>query len=371
MDAGKPSMSSISPRFGMASTSSMVNGASVLITGGTGSFGRRFVRTLLEKYKPSRLVVFSRDELKQFEMREEFPIDIYPNLRFFLGDVRDRDRLYRALDGVEIVVHAAALKQVPAAEYNPLEPIKTNILGAANVIDAAIDRKVKRVMALSTDKAANPVNLYGATKLCADKLFVSANQYASHSGTRFSVVRYGNVVGSRGSVIPYFLTQRQTGRLTITDERMTRFLITLDEGVGLVIRSIDTMVGGEIFVPKIPSVRVTDLARVIAPHCRHDVIGIRPGEKLHEVMIPEDDARVTLEFEDHFVIQPTHAFWNHKDYQEKEKGRPCSEGFRYSSETNTHWLQHDEISALVAAVERDGFLGSKPRVDEPTFIVGG
>lgn len=349
----------------------LFDGASVLVTGGTGSFGHRFVRTVLEKHKPSRLAVFSRDELKQFEMREEFPIKTYPNLRFFLGDVRDRERLYRALDGVDVVVHAAALKQVPAAEFNPLEPIKTNIMGSANVIDAAIDRKVKRVLALSTDKAANPVNLYGATKLCADKLFVAANQYASHSGTRLSVVRYGNVVGSRGSVIPYFLAQRQTGRLTITDERMTRFLITLDEGVAFVLRCLEHMLGGEIFVPKIPSVRVTDMARVIGPECQHEVIGIRPGEKLHEVMIPEDDARVTLEFDDHFVIQPTHAFWNHHDYEAERKGKRCPEGFRYASDTNMHWLTDDEITALVASVRTDGIREPMPKPGEPRFIVGG
>jgi len=350
---------------------SILDGASVLITGGTGSFGHRFVKTVLTKHKPSRLVVFSRDELKQFEMREAFPIEAYPNLRFFLGDVRDRDRLYRALDGVDIVVHAAALKQVPAAEYNPLESIKTNILGSANLIDAAIDRKVKRVLALSTDKAANPVNLYGATKLCADKLFVAANQYAAHSGTRFSVVRYGNVIGSRGSVIPYFLAQKPSGRLTITDERMTRFLITLDDGVAFVIRGLEHMLGGEIYVPKIPSVRVADLARVIGPECRRDVIGIRPGEKLHEIMIPEDDARVTLEFGDHFVIQPTHSFWNHKDYEAEGKGRICADGFRYSSDLNTHWLDDAEIKQLVAAVLAKGVGESMPKADEPRFIVGG
>jgi UDP-N-acetylglucosamine 4,6-dehydratase len=345
-------------------------GASILVTGGTGSFGRRFTRTVLAEHKPSRLAVFSRDELKQFQMRQEFPVEEHPNLRFFLGDVRDRDRLFRALDGVDIVVHAAALKQVPAAEYNPLEPIKTNILGSANLIDAAIDRKVKRVLALSTDKAANPVNLYGATKLCADKLFVAANEYAGHSGTRFSVVRYGNVVGSRGSVIPYFLAQRQTGRLTITDDRMTRFLITLDAGVQLVINSLEEMLGGEIYVPKIPSVKVTDLARVIAPECRHDVIGIRPGEKLHEVMVPEDDARVTLEFPKHFVIQPTHSFWNPKDFQANGDGKPCADGFRYSSELNDHWLCDDEIRELVSSVGADHPEGM-PKASEPRFIVGG
>jgi UDP-N-acetylglucosamine 4,6-dehydratase len=348
-----------------------LDGARILVTGGTGSFGRRFVRTVLTRYKPNTLIIYSRDELKQFEMRQAFPVDQYPNLRFFLGDVRDRERLYRALDGVDIVVHAAALKQVPAAEYNPLEPIKTNILGSANLIDAAIDRKVKRVLALSTDKAANPVNLYGATKLCADKLFVAANQYAGHSGTRFAVVRYGNVVGSRGSVIPYFLAQRSTGKLTITDSRMTRFLITLDEGVALVLESLEHMLGGEIFVPKIPSVKVTDLARVIGPECQQEVIGIRPGEKLHEQMIPEDDARVTLEFDNHFVIQPTHAFWNRQDYEKRGKGKPCPDGFTYSSERNTHWLTDAEIAKLVANVGKDDAGEPLPTATEPRFIVGG
>jgi UDP-N-acetylglucosamine 4,6-dehydratase len=350
---------------------SLLDGASVLVTGGTGSFGRRFVRTVLANHKPARLAVYSRDEMKQFQMRQEFPIEQHPNLRFFIGDVRDRDRLYRALDGVDIVVHAAALKQVPAAEYNPLEAIKTNILGSANLIDAAIDRNVKKVLALSTDKAANPVNLYGATKLCADKLFVAANEYAGHHGTRFSVVRYGNVVGSRGSVIPYFLAQRSTGRLTITDDRMTRFLITLEEGVALVLRSIEDMIGGEIYVPKIPSVNVTDLARVIGPECEIDVIGIRPGEKLHEVMIPEDDARTTIEFDDHFVIQPTHSFWNRRDFQSGRKGKPCADGFRYSSEINTDWLSDAQIAELVATCKTEDGVVVPPKPGEPKFIVGG
>lgn len=349
-----------------------LDGASLFITGGTGSFGKRFVKRVLQQFKPARLVVYSRDELKQFEMRQAFPVDQFPNLRFFIGDVRDKERLYRALDGVQIVVHAAALKQVPTAEYNPLEAIKTNVMGAANVIDAAIDRNVQKVVALSTDKAANPVNLYGATKLCSDKLFVAANAYSGFHRTRFSVVRYGNVVGSRGSVIPYFLAQRATGRLTITDARMTRFLITLDQGVDLVLQSLDAMLGGEIFVPKIPSVNVTDLARVIGPACRQDVIGIRPGEKLHEAMIGEDDARVTLEFKDHFVIQPSHSFWSHKDYLAgRPDGRPCAEGFSYMSDTNPWYLTDEEITALVATVERDPSVDIVPKPTEPTFIVGG
>ena len=349
-----------------------LDGMSLVVTGGTGSFGKRFVRRVLKDYSPARLVVYSRDELKQFEMRQAFPVNQFPNLRFFIGDVRDKDRLYRAFDGVEIVVHAAALKQVPAAEYNPLEAIKTNVLGAANVIDAAIDRNVQKVLALSTDKAANPVNLYGATKLCSDKLFVAANAYSGFHKTGFSVVRYGNVVGSRGSVIPYFLAQRDTGRLTITDMRMTRFLITLDQGVDLVLQSLAAMLGGEIFVPKIPSVRVADLARVICPACQQDVIGVRPGEKLHEAMIGEDDARVTLEFDDHFVIQPSHSFWSHKDYLvDRPDGRSCADGFSYCSDTNPWYLTDEEIAALVVMVERDPSVGVLPKPTEPTFIVGG
>src|SRR6266540_5387060 len=282
-----------------------LDGLSVLVTGGTGSFGKRFTQRVLEKFKPARLAIYSRDELKQFQMRQEFPIDRHPNLRFFIGDVRDRDRLYRAFDGVDIVVHAAALKQVPAAEYNPIEAVKTNVLGAANVIDAAIDRGVSRVVALSTDKAASPINLYGATKLCSDKLFVAANSYSGKHETRFSVVRYGNVVGSRGSVIPFFLNKRRTGKLPITDPRMTRFWITLDQGVEFVLRCLERMHGGEIFVPKIPSMKLTDLANVIGPECELEVIGKRPGEKTHELMVGEDDAQNTLEYDDYYAILPT------------------------------------------------------------------
>jgi UDP-N-acetylglucosamine 4,6-dehydratase len=348
------------------------DGASILLTGGTGSFGKRFVKRVLAEYSPARLVVYSRDELKQFQMRQEFPVEQYPNLRFFIGDVRDKERLYRALDGVQVVVHAAALKQVPAAEYNPLEAIKTNIMGAANLIDAAIDRNVAKVLALSTDKAANPVNLYGATKLCSDKLFVAANAYSGFHKTRFSVVRYGNVVGSRGSVIPYFLAQRSTGKLTITDPRMTRFLITLSEGVDLVLTALGDMRGGEIYVPKIPSVRVTDLARVIGPDCEQEIIGIRPGEKLHEAMIGEDDARLTLEFKHHYVIQPSHSFWSHKDYLDgKPDGRPCADGFSYVSDTNPWYLTDDEVRGLVSEVERETGGDVAPRSGEPRFIVGG
>ena len=340
----------------------------VLITGGTGSFGREFVRRALREAYFQKVVVLSRDELKQFQMRQDFPLSTHGNLRFFLGDVRDRERLYRAFDGVDIVVHAAALKQVPAAEYNPLEAIKTNILGAANIIDAAIDRNVKKVIALSTDKAANPVNLYGATKLCSDKLFVAANAYSGNHQTRFSVVRYGNVVGSRGSVIPYFLVQRSTGTLHITDPRMTRFLITLEQGVDFVLRCLEMMQGGEIFVPKIPSVRVRDLARVIAPQCKQETTGIRAGEKLHEVMVPQDDARLTLETDDMFVIQPSHDYWTHKDYAKSLKGsRPCPDGFSYTSDTNSVWLDDPQIQLLVAQVEKN-LPPDMPRADEPHFL---
>jgi UDP-N-acetylglucosamine 4,6-dehydratase len=350
----------------------ILDNASILLTGGSGSFGKRFVSRVLNEHRPARLAIDSRGELKQFQMRQEFPVDRYPALRFFIGDVRDKERLYRALDGVDIVIHAAALKQVPAAEYNPLEAIKTNVLGAANLIDAAIDRNVSRVLALSTDKAANPVNLYGATKLCSDKLFVAANAYSGLHRTRFSVVRYGNVVGSRGSVIPYFLAQRATGKLSITDPRMTRFLITLDQGVDLVLRALDEMQGGEIYVPKIPSVRVTDLARVVGPDCEQEIIGIRPGEKLHEAMIGEDDARLALEFGDHFVIQPSHDFWNRKDYLTgKPGGRPCPEGFAYMSDTNPWYLKEHEIRELVEMVEKDPSFDAQPKPAEPRFIVGG
>jgi UDP-N-acetylglucosamine 4,6-dehydratase len=316
---------------------------SVLVTGGTGSFGKKFTEMVLETCHPKRLIVFSRDELKQFEMREQFSYDRYDCIRYFLGDVRDRDRLYRALDGVDVVVHAAAIKQVPAAEYNPLEAIKTNVLGAANLIEAAIDSNVKRVIALSTDKAANPINLYGATKLCADKLFVAANHYSGHHGTRFSVVRYGNVVGSRGSVIPFFQRMRQSGTLPITDPRMTRFWITLEQGVQFVLDCLERMIGGEIFVPKIPSMNILDLAKAIAPECEIKIVGIRPGEKLHEVMVPADDVRHTLEYDDYYTIVPTFQDWDARAYMNKNGGRPCPSGFVYSSDTNSRWLTVDEL----------------------------
>ena len=347
-----------------------LDGANILVTGGTGSFGKKFASRVLAAYRPEQLIVFSRDELKQFQMRQQFPVSDFPNLRMFIGDVRDAGRISRVMDGVDMVVHAAALKQIPTAEINPLEAIKTNVMGAANVIDAALDHKVKKVVALSTDKAANPINLYGATKLCADKLFVAANATGDHE-TRFSVVRYGNVVGSRGSVIPYFLAQRHTGSLTITDPRMTRFLITLDHSVDFVLHCMDVMLGGEILVPKIPSVRVMQLAEVIAPECEHQIIGIRPGEKLHETLVSEDDARLTIEFEDHYLIQPTHSYWNSKDFLDGRAGKPCPEEFRYSSDTNTWCLTDGEVEELVRNVEAEIGGYDLPSATEPRFIVGG
>lgn len=320
----------------------------VLVTGGTGSFGKKFVELMLKDHHPAKLIVFSRDELKQHEMRVSgFE---HPNLRYFIGDVRDQARLERAMQGVSIVVHAAALKQVPACEYNPMEAIKTNILGSSNVIEAALDSGVKKVLALSTDKAVNPINLYGATKLAAEKLFIQSNAYAGGTATRYSCVRYGNVVGSRGSVIPLFLQQRQNGKLTITDERMTRFWLTLDQGVRFVIRCVEAMHGGEVFVPKIPSTRIVDLARVIAPQAILNVIGIRPGEKLHEVLIHEDEARSTIEMEDKFVVQPSEALWFGHDWQ--DKGRRLVDGFRYASDTNDQWLTIEQIQDLVTEFER-------------------
>jgi UDP-N-acetylglucosamine 4,6-dehydratase len=325
----------------------MINNANVLVTGGTGSFGKKFVEIALRDYQPNKLIIFSRDELKQYEMAQQFPVSRYPSIRFFIGDVRDRERLYRAFDSVDVIVHAAALKQVPASEYNPLEAIKTNVLGAANVIEAAIDRNVKKVIALSTDKAANPINLYGATKLCSDKLFVAANSYSGYHGTRFGVVRYGNVVGSRGSVIPFFIKMREKGVLPITDARMTRFWITLEQGVQFVLKSLERMKGGEIFVPKIPSMNILDLANAIGPECRTEVVGIRPGEKLHEVMVPEDDAHHTVEYDDYFAILPAFQDWDQQAYLKANGGRLCPDGFRYSSDTNARWLSVAELHAMI------------------------
>lgn len=328
----------------------MFDNKSILITGGTGSFGKSFIRTLLKRYQPKRVVVYSRDELKQFEMQQE--IDA-PCMRYFIGDVRDRERLVQAMRGIDYVVHAAALKQVPAAEYNPNECIRTNIGGAENVIHAALENDVQRVIALSTDKAASPINLYGATKLVSDKLFVAANNIVGGQPTRFSVVRYGNVVGSRGSVVPYFakLIGQGAKELPITDPRMTRFWITLEQGVDFVLTNFARMHGGEIFVPKIPSSRITDLATAMAPHLPQKVIGIRPGEKLHEVMCPEDDSHLTIEFQDHYVIRPSIQFVVESDYTlnaRGERGAPVPQGFEYSSGTNPVFLSVDEIRALLA-----------------------
>ena len=315
----------------------------VLVTGGTGSFGRKFVEIMLRDFQPKKLIVFSRDELKQHEMRV-LGSD-RPNVRFFIGDVRDRERLLRAMHGVDVVVHAAALKQVPACEYNPMEAVKTNIIGTSNVVEAALDAGVRKVMALSTDKAVNPINLYGATKLAAEKLTVQSNTYAAGTATRYSCVRYGNVVGSRGSVVPVFLKQRETGRLSITDKRMTRFWLSLEEGVRFVIKCIESMHGGEVFVPKIPSMKVVDLAKAIAPDATMEFVGIRPGEKLHEVLISEDEARNAVENQRMFVVKPPETLWERALNYE---GTPLADGFRYSSDTNSLWLDLAGIRKLVA-----------------------
>ena len=315
----------------------------VLVTGGTGSFGKKFIEIMLKEYHPSKIIIFSRDELKQHEMRINGFDD--PSLRYFLGDIRDLERLKRAFKDVDIVVHAAALKQVPACEYNPFEAIKTNILGSQNVIDAALDCGVKKVLAISTDKAVNPVNLYGVTKLGAEKLFIQSNAYAGGRETRFSCTRYGNVVGSRGSVVPVFLQQRHTGKLTVTDERMTRFWISLEQGVRFVIRCIEQMHGGEVFVPKIPSMSVKDLGAAIAPECEIVYSGIRPGEKLHEVLVSEDEARSTVELDDMFVVQPTGTLWFGREWE--KIGKPLPDGFRYASNTNTEWLDLEGVKAMI------------------------
>lgn len=316
----------------------ILHNKTVLVTGGTGSFGKKFTKRALE-LGVKKIIVFSRDELKQYEMKQEFGND--PRLRFFIGDVRDQDRLHRAFDGVNIVIHAAAMKHVDACEYNPFEAVKTNIHGAQNIIEAAIDRGVEKVIALSTDKACAPVNLYGATKLASDKLFVAANSYVGEKPTRFAVVRYGNVVGSRGSVVPFFKKMRETGTLPITDERMTRFWITLDQGVQFVVDNLERMHGGEIFVPKIPSMNIMDLAKAIAPECKTEIVGIRPGEKLHEAMIMEDDARHTLEYDSYYVIYPEFPFWSEKF---ADGGKELPEGFEYTSDKNDEWLSVEELA---------------------------
>ena len=327
----------------------MFDNKSILITGGTGSFGKHCVKTLLENHNPKKIIVYSRDELKQFEMQQIYSA---PQMRYFLGDVRDEPRLTLAMRGVDFVIHAAALKQVPAAEYNPMECVKTNVMGASNVISAAMANDIEKVVALSTDKAANPINLYGATKLCADKIFTAANNLVGQGRTRFAVVRYGNVVGSRGSVIPFFqkLLQENASEIPITDPRMTRFWITLDQGVDFVLKAFSRMQGGEIFVPKIPSACVTDIAEALAPHIPQKVIGIRPGEKLHEIMCPKDDCHRTIEFPDHYVITPTVSFQETVDFQcngLKERGKPVPSGFEYSSDANPVFLKAREIQKMV------------------------
>jgi len=314
----------------------------VLVTGGTGSFGKKFVEIMLRDFHPKKLIIFSRDELKQHEMKMNgFN---HPSLRFFLGDVRDKERLHRAMQGVNIIIHAAALKQVPACEYNPFEAVKTNIIGAQNIIDAAIDARVEKVVALSTDKAVNPVNLYGATKLCAEKMFVQGNSYSGTEGTIFSCVRYGNVIGSRGSVIPLFINQKKKGKMTITDKRMTRFWITLDQAIKLVVDALDHMQGGEIFLPKIPSMKIMDLTKAIAPECEIDVIGIRPGEKIHEVLITEEEGRHAIDYNGMYIILPNHSWWNRKNYT---TGKALPRGFTYVSNTNMDWLSVSDLKAII------------------------
>ena len=321
---------------------------SILITGGTGSFGRAFVRSVLDHCpKIKRLVIFSRDELKQFEMQNEFPESKYPALRFFIGDVRDKDRLTRALEGIDTVVHAAALKQVPAAEYNPFEFIKTNVMGAQNLVEACLDAKVKRVVALSTDKAAAPINLYGATKLCSDKLFIAANNFRGERDLRFSVVRYGNVMGSRGSVIPFFLDKAKTGVLPITDPEMTRFNISLEEGVEMVFWALEHGMGGEIFVPKIPSYRIEDVAQAIAPNCKHEIVGIRVGEKLHEEMITRSDSPNTLDIGDYYAILGSGSQYQREQYLQRKNAKEVENNFAYDSGTNEDFLSVDQIRALI------------------------
>lgn len=319
----------------------MLEGKTILLTGGTGSFGKKFTEIVLKKHNPHAIRIFSRDEFKQYQMEQAFQDG---RLRFFIGDVRDRNGLYRAMNGVDIVVHTAAQKQVPICESNPFEAIKTNIIGAQNIIDAAIDNEVEKIVALSTDKAVNPVNLYGATKLCAEKLFIQGNTYVGPRKTKFSCTRYGNVVGSRGSVIPIFLEQKKKGKLTITDKRMTRFWITLEEGVNFVINSLERMKGGEIFVPKIPSTKITDLADVIAPEAKREIIGIRPGEKIHEVLLTENESHHSREFDNYFIIEPEFVFWRERKIQD---GKPLPDGYRYSSDNNSQWLKKEEIKQMI------------------------
>ena len=333
----------------------MFNGKNILITGGTGSFGKQFVKTVLEQYTPNKIIIYSRDELKQYEMAQLFNDKC---MRYFIGDVRDGNRLEKAMVDVDYVVHAAALKHVPIAEYNPMECIKTNINGAQNVIDAVLKCDVRKVIALSTDKAASPINLYGATKLASDKLFVAANNITGERNIQFSVVRYGNVLGSRGSVVPYFqkLIAEGVDTLPITDERMTRFWITLEEGVNFVLKSFERMQGGETFVPKLPSMKIVDMARALAPDLPHEFVGIRPGEKMHEIMCPEDDSHLTLEFHDHFVIRPTIQFSQKRDYVHNpigEEGSPVQQGFEYNSANNDEWLSTEGFLEKVASIKNN------------------
>ncbi|NQU57222.1 MAG: UDP-N-acetylglucosamine 4,6-dehydratase (inverting) [Rhodospirillales bacterium] len=324
-----------------------LNGKIILVTGGTGSFGKAFIKTVTERYKPKKAIIFSRDELKQHDMQQDPDFQGQPSLRFFIGDVRDRDRLEMAMREVDYVIHAAALKHVPTAEYNPMECINTNVIGAENVVRAALRSGVKKVIALSTDKAANPVNLYGASKLASDKIFIAANNLSGQDGTRFSVVRYGNVLGSRGSVIPFFekLIAEKADSMPITDDRMTRFWITLDQGINFVLSSLEMMKGGEIYVPKIPSMKMTDMAEAMAPGVPHCIVGIRPGEKLHEVMITSDDARNTIEYDDRYTIMPAFNFWSEDDGM-PQGAKPVDENFIYSSDTNTEWLAPDDLMRL-------------------------
>jgi UDP-N-acetylglucosamine 4,6-dehydratase (inverting) len=341
-----------------------LNGKSILVTGGTGSFGQKFIRMTLDRYTPSRVVVYSRDEMKQWDMANSLKNHPKKDLiRFFIGDVRDKDRLHRAMSGIDYVIHAAALKIVPAAEYNPFEAIKTNINGAMNVIDCAIDQKVKRVVALSTDKACNPVNLYGATKLCSDKLFVAGNSYGGHGDTRFAVVRYGNVMGSRGSIIPLFLSLAKSGEIPVTDVRMTRFMITLDQGVEMVWHALGNAVGGEIYVRKIPSMKLPDVARACAPDAKIKIIGVRPGEKLHEQMISVEDSEHTWEYKTHYKILPSINDWN-KDPRRIGNGRKCPDGFFYTSDNNTEWMGIRELRSWIVKEASNPFTGLKVAPEE-------
>jgi UDP-N-acetylglucosamine 4,6-dehydratase len=342
----------------------------VLVTGGTGSFGKKLIEIMLRDFHPNKLIIFSRDELKQHEMKMN-GFD-HPSLRFFIGDVRDKERLHRAMQGSDIIIHAAALKQVPACEYNPFEAVKTNIIGAQNIIDTAIDVGVEKVVALSTDKAVNPVNLYGATKLCAEKMFTQGNSYAGASGTKFSCVRYGNVIGSRGSVIPLFISQKKNGKLTITDKLMTRFWITLEQAVQLVVAAVTHMQGGEIFLPKIPSMKIIDLSRAIAPECEIEFIGIRPGEKIHEILITEEEGRQTIDYKGMYVILPNYSWWNRQNYK---TGKKLPKGFTYVSDTNRDWLSVNDLKAIIdnytdslnrnssnklGSIENAGVMGNTP-----------